>query len=70
MNKLIKKGEEKLERALDTRSIIKLSHTLKTLLRYNFSKPARKIIGLQRRYTVLEQKDHDSDSTDFEYDIT
>ena len=48
-------GEQKLKKALDTRSIINLMGKLKSLLRHEYTRTTRYLMGIQRRETVLEQ---------------
>ena len=54
MNKLLKRGEAKIEHALDIRSILKMSRILHAMLRLEYSPAARKRIAIQRHEIVLE----------------
>mmetsp|Transcript_31996 Transcript_31996/g.37627 ORF Transcript_31996/g.37627 Transcript_31996/m.37627 type:complete len:166 (-) Transcript_31996:269-766(-) len=64
LEKVISKGEQKLEKALDLATIIKLSRLLTTHLRLEYSPRARKLLSMQRRLTVLERgKPNKADQT-------
>ena len=54
LEKIIAKGESKLETYLDTRTIIRISRMFSTVLRLEYSPQVRKLLALQRRLTVLE----------------
>ena len=54
LKKVMKKAEKQIYKALDTRRIIRNQRALKTLLRLTLSKPAKKLIHMQRRSNVIE----------------
>ena len=49
-------GEAKLQKALNTRTLIKLERSFATMQRLEYGKSARQMLYLQRRQTVLETK--------------
>ena len=51
---MFEKGSEKLENALDTRTIIRHQRALRVLMTIFLSQTSRKLIHLQRRTTVLD----------------
>ena len=57
LKKVMKKAERRIYEALDTRKIIGNQRALKTLLRLTLSRPAKKLIHLQRRSNVIELSD-------------
>jgi len=59
---LIDQGAARLEKVLDTRTILRLQQTVRTLLRLDYSKPARQLMSLQRRQTVLDLEKQSSSS--------
>ena len=52
LKRVMKKAEKQINKALDTRKIIRNQRALKTLLRLTLSKPANKLIHMQRRSNV------------------
>ena len=58
------KGERKIQKLLDYKSIVKNHNQLKTLLAMQMTEKQRKLITLQRRSRILEQcssEDEDAD---------
>ena len=60
--KLIDLGAARLVKVLDTRTILRLQQNVRTLLRLEYGKPARQLMRLQRRQTVLEPDKQPSSS--------
>ena len=54
--RVLNKGSAKIEHMLDLRSIIELQRASRTLQRLLLSKPERKLMKMQRRERVIEQK--------------
>ena len=50
------KAEKKIEKALDTRTIMKHQQTLASLQRLFLSNKSRKLLKLQRNETIIESK--------------
>ena len=56
LNKILLKAEKKIEKALDTRTLIKYQQTLASLKRLFLSNKSRKLLKLQRNETIIELK--------------
>ena len=54
--KLIKTGTKRLENALDFVSFLRLSRSFNTFQRLFLSKDERRLLGIQRRHTVIQKK--------------
>ena len=64
LERILRKGSDKIEKMLDIRTIVKHQRTLETLKRLLVPKQTRKLIHMQRRTRVLEESTPESGSSD------
>ena len=59
---MISKGEARLGKALDTRTIVRFQRNMRTWLKLEMSQAAQKLLRFQRHDTVIDLKKHRSSS--------
>jgi lipase chaperone LimK len=66
---LVDLGRKRVEKVLDVRTILQTHHTLKTLLRLQFSKEQRRLFKVQYSDFVLDSKSSKEDHSSSDEDL-